>query len=135
MLDPQTNQLTSYWSILMILLKNKKIPCIPLLLHQDKFITDFKQKLKCLIIFLLISVLYWRIQVISPHTLKKMHESQTTIDFSNGDILKKYINLDRNKDQDHDMIIRMVKICDVSICKPLKLIFQSCLESGKLPSE
>ena len=64
-----------------------------------------------------------------------MHESQTTIDFSNGDILKKYINLDRNKDQDHDMIIRMVKICDVSICKPLKLIFQSCLESGKLPSE
>ena len=29
----------------------------------------------------------------------------------------------------------MVKICDDSICKPLKLIFQSCLESGKFPSE
>ena len=25
----------------------------------------------------------------------------------------------------------MIKICDTSICKPLKLIFQSCLESGK----
>ena len=29
----------------------------------------------------------------------------------------------------------MVKICGDSICKPLKLIFQSCLESGKFPSK
>ena len=28
-----------------------------------------------------------------------------------------------------------MKICDDSTCKPLKLIFQSCLESGKFPSE
>ena len=33
------------------------------------------------------------------------------------------------------IIIRRVKICDDSICKPLKLIFQSCLEIGKFPSE
>ena len=31
--------------------------------------------------------------------------------------------------------IRMVKICGTSICRPLKLIFQSCLESGKFPTE
>ena len=31
--------------------------------------------------------------------------------------------------------IRMVKIRDSSICRPLKLIFQSCLESGKFPTE
>ena len=31
--------------------------------------------------------------------------------------------------------IRMVKICDDSICKSLKLIFQSFLESGRFPSE
>ena len=31
--------------------------------------------------------------------------------------------------------MRMVKICDDSICKPLKLIFQSCLESGKFSSK
>ena len=29
----------------------------------------------------------------------------------------------------------MIKICDTSICKPLKLIFQSCLESGKFLNE
>ena len=27
--------------------------------------------------------------------------------------------------------IRMIKICDTSICRPLKLIFQSCLKSWK----
>ena len=29
----------------------------------------------------------------------------------------------------------MIKIFDTSICRPLKLIFQSCLESGKFPIE
>ena len=29
----------------------------------------------------------------------------------------------------------MLKICDDFICKPLKLIFHSRLESGKFPSE
>ena len=29
----------------------------------------------------------------------------------------------------------MLKICDESICKPLGIIFQSCLENGKFPSE
>ena len=31
--------------------------------------------------------------------------------------------------------IRMTKICDTSVFRPLKLIFQSCLESGKFPIE
>ena len=29
----------------------------------------------------------------------------------------------------------MLKIFDESICKPLSIIFQSCLENGKFPSE
>ena len=61
-----------------------------------------------------------------------MRESLTTIDFSNNDIVKIIRNLDPNKAHGHDMIsIRMVKICDDSICKLLKLIAQSCLEIGK----
>ena len=31
--------------------------------------------------------------------------------------------------------IRMINICDTSICRPLKLIFQSCLESEKFSTE
>ena len=72
-----------------------------------------------------------------PATLsEKTHESLTTIDFSINDNLKIIRNLDPNEAYGHDIIsIRMVKICDDSICKPLKLIFQSCLESGKFPSK
>ena len=72
-----------------------------------------------------------------PTTLpKKTSESLTTTDFSNNDILKIIRKLDPNKAHGHDMIsIRIVKICDDSICKPLKLVFQSCLESGTFPSE
>ena len=33
------------------------------------------------------------------------------------------------------IIIWMIKICDASIYKPLELIFRSCLENGKFPTE
>ena len=34
----------TYWSILKTFSNNKKIPCIPPLFHENKFITDFKEK-------------------------------------------------------------------------------------------
>ena len=44
--------------------------------------------------------------------------------------------LDPNKAHGHDMIsIRMLKICGYSIYKPLQLIFRSCIENEKFPSE
>ena len=118
-------------------MNNKKIPCIPPLFHQDKFIIDFKEKAEMFNNFFIDQCSILRNKSELPATLsKKMRESLTTIDFSNKDILKIIRNLDPNKAHGHDMIIiRMVKICDDFICKPLKLIFQSCLESGKFPSE
>ena len=41
--NPLTSRKT-YWSILKTFLNNKKIPCIPALFHENKFITDFKEK-------------------------------------------------------------------------------------------
>ena len=59
-----------------------------------------------------------------------MRESLTTINFSNNDNPKIIGNLEPNKTHGHDM-----KICDGSICKPLKLIFQSRLEIGNFSRE
>ena len=57
------------------------------------------------------------------------------VEFSTNDILKIIRNLNPNKDHSHDMIsIRMLKICDGSISKPLGIIFRSCLENGKFRS-
>ena len=36
--------LKTYWSLPKILLNNKKIPCIPPLLQNNKYVTDFKKK-------------------------------------------------------------------------------------------
>ena len=87
-------------------MNNEKIPCIPPLLHQDKFIIDFKEKAEmfnnCFAdqCFILKNKL--------PATLSKNHS-----DFSNKDILKIIRNLDSNKVHGHDMIsIRIVKSCD-----------------------
>ena len=44
-LDPSTSPKT-YWSILKTFLNNKKIPIIPPVFHDNKFITDFTQKAK-----------------------------------------------------------------------------------------
>ena len=33
-----------YWSLLNNFLNNKKMPLIPLLFHENKFVTDFKEK-------------------------------------------------------------------------------------------
>ena len=43
-------------------------------------------------------------------------------------------NLDLNKSHGHDIIsVNVLKICNDSICKPIKLIFQFCLESEMVP--
>ena len=45
-------------------------------------------------------------------------------------------NLDPNKAHGHDQIsIRMLKLCSNSICKPLEIIFNRCLETGTFPNE
>ena len=67
---------------------------------------------------------------------KLMSDSLSTICFTSDHILKMIKNLDPNKAHGYDMIIiRMVKLCDVSLCKPLELIFKSCLESEEFPLE
>ena len=122
------------------MINNKKIPCIPPLLHQDKFVTDFKEKANIFNNYFVNQCSIVSNDSKLPLTLTKKnthtHESLSTINFSTDDILKIIRNLDPNKAHGHDMIsIRKIKICDTSICRSLKLIFQSCLESGKFPTE
>ena len=45
-------------------------------------------------------------------------------------------NLDSNKARAHDEIsIKMLKICGSSVCKPLQIIYKSCLDRGKFLQE
>ena len=60
----------------------------------------------------------------------------SNVQISNESIIKIISNLDPNKAHGHDMIsIRMLKLCGPSLCKPLSIIFKSCLSQMKFPVE
>ena len=59
-----------------------------------------------------------------------------SIHFSSSDIAKIISHLNPNKVHGHNMLsIRMIKLCGNSICKPLSIIFNDCLNKGKFPHE
>ena len=136
MMNPLTSTKT-YWSILKSFLNNKKIPCIPPLFHQNRYITKCKDKAELFNNFFgnqcsLIN----NSSVLSSLLFKRTENVISSIDFGLDDIAKIIPNLDPNKPHDYDMIsICMLKICGNSIYKPLQLIFRSCIENGKFPSE
>ena len=127
----------TYWSILKTFLNNKKIPVIPPIFYDNRFITDFKQKAE------IFNSHFFKqcTRLINNSTIlsqcpQKLNESLHSITFEINDIEKIIKNLDPNKSHGHDMLsIRMLKLCGESIYKPLNLIFKSCLETGQFPSD
>ena len=96
---------------------------------------DFRRKVEIFNTFFAKQCSLINTSSVLPTTLTmKSRESLSTIRFTSDDILKIIRNLDPNKDK-YMISIRMVKLCDASLCKPLELIFKSCLESGKFPLE
>ena len=101
------------------------------------YVTDFKQK--CQLFnshFSEQCTLLKNISTLPNICSKHTNNILDTIIFSKEDIYKIIKNLDPNKAHGHDMIsIRMIKLCGISICKPLEIIFLKCLSSGKFPPE
>ena len=136
LLDSKTSS-KSYWPILKTFLNNKKISSTPPLLHNGKFIMDLKEKAELFNDFFSKE---WapvnNNNKLSSVLTKKTCKSLWSVEISTYDILQIIRNLNTNKAHGHHVIsIRMFKICDESICKPLGIIFRSCLENGKFPSE
>ena len=109
--DPSTCP-KCYWILLKTLLNGRKIPCIPPLFHDNKFITDLKEKSE-----IFNSFLAKQCSVIdNGSTLPSLfpliiEKSLSDVDFSVHDIKNIINKLDSNK----------------AICKPLNIIFKSCL--------
>ena len=119
-------------------LNNKKIPCIPPLFHDNDFVTDFQKKKAEIFnnFFAKQCTVVPNSSILPSVFIRKTNKSLSTLTFCSDEIKKVIRNLDSNKAHGHDMLsIRILKICDDSLCGPLEFIFHSCIETGKFPSE
>ena len=95
-----------------VFLNNKKIPIIPPLFHENKFVTDFKEKAELFNAFFAKQCSLIDNNSSLPKNLIYLTEKRLSkIRFSEDDIAKIIQNLDPNKAHGHDQIsIRMLKI-------------------------
>ena len=79
--DPNASS-KCYWSLLKTLLYGKKIPCIPPLFHDDKYIVDFQEKVSFFFTDLFFSLFYSRnSQVSDLETLALINCSPSIMKF------------------------------------------------------
>ena len=126
----------AYYALLKFFLNNRKILVISPLFHNNKFVTDFKKKAELFNSFFAKQCSLIKNDSKLPLRLRFLTDKRlSTIKFVDTDILKIIRNLNPNKAHGHDKLsIRMLKICDNSICRPLELIFNDCLANGIVPS-
>ena len=93
----------NYWSLLKIFLNNKKIPLIPPLFHENRFITDFKEKAE-----LFNSFLFNQCSLLTncsklPTNLGYLTDKRLrTINFTVGHMEEIIVSFNPNKAHDYD---------------------------------
>ena len=122
----------SCWTILKTFYNKGKIPpLMPQLLVNNSFVIDFKEKAN------LFSEFFWKqcTPVANDSTLPTLleisNETLSSLEVTASDIGKIIKALKVNKAHGHDEIsIRILKVCESAITKPLYLIFKNCLSSN-----
>ena len=128
-------QANTYWSILKTFYNDKKVPLIPPLLIDDKFVTDIKTKANIFNKFFADQCTPLKNNSILPTNQIFLTQARLEfLEFNEGEILKIIRALDINKAHGHDDIsIRMIKICDKSLLKPLTILFKNSISSCCYP--
>ena len=128
-------QAKTYWSILKTFYNDKKIPIIPHLLIDDKFVTDIQTKANIFNKFFADQYTPLKNGSVLPKGQIFLTQSRLcTLHFDEKELIKIIRNLNVHKAHGHDNIsIRMIKICDKSILKPLILLFENSTKSSYYP--
>ena len=115
--------------LLKIFLNNRKIPDITQLFHNNKFVTDFKEKAELFNSFFAKQCSLIKSGSKLPPRLHFLTDKRLSmVKFVNNDILKIIQNLNPNKAHGYDKIsIRLLRLCGDSLCRHLELIFNNCL--------
>ena len=125
----------AYWGLLKVFLNNHKIPAIPPLFHNNKFIPDFMEKARLFNSFFAKQYSIIKKDSKFPLRLHFLTDKRlSTVKLVNTDILKIIHNLNPNKAHGPDKVnIQMLQICGNSLHRSLELIFNDCLANGIYP--
>ena len=98
-------------------LSNKKIPLIPSLFHENKFVTNFLEKTELVnSFFSKQSTLINNASIFTTHIQYLTNDGLSSVTFYQGDITKVFQNLHSGRaNGHHDISIRMLKICGLAI--------------------
>ena len=128
-------QAKTYWSILKTFYNDEKIPLIPPLLIEDKFVTDIQTKASIFNKFFAEQCTPLKNDSLLPLNEIFLTQSRlNSLDFNEDEIIKIIRALNVNKAHGCDDIsIRMIKICDKSLLKPLILLFENSIKDSCYP--
>ena len=125
----------TYWSILKTFYTDKKILLIQPLLIDDKFVNDTKTKADIFNIFFAQQCTPLKNDSKFPSNQIYLTQSKlVSLDFNEDEVLKIIRSLNIHKAHGYDDIsIRMIKICDKSLLKPLIILFKNSAKSSHYP--
>ena len=113
-----------YWSLLKTMLNDKKVPCIPPIFHDNKFVTDFSEKGDLFNSFFAkpCSVIENN-SVLSSSTIPVTDQYLANIELTKDDIKRIINKLDPNEAHGHDMIsIHIMKMSGDAIIELFQII-------------
>ena len=114
----------------------KKIQLTPLILVNNMLISKFKEKANHFNAFFTSQCTPVSHDSGLPNTTNFVtHVGLSSIQFKDQDILKTIHCLNYNKAHGYDDIsIKLLKICNSSIVKPLSIVFKNYLQTGTFPN-
>ena len=124
-----------YWSLIKTLFSGQKVPVFPPLYHNNTIVTDFKVKANMFNnIFSKQCSLLDTDSSLPDNLMPLTNDILDCFEINEEDVISIIQNLKSNKAHGHDNIsIKMLKICDISISKPLTLLFKNCLAESVFP--
>ena len=134
--NPSTSA-KAFWSILKTFVNGKKIPSIPPIFENGKFISNFSSKAMIFNTFFsqqCTNVVTSSTLPSTPYYVSNKRLSQLNFDIAH--ISNIICKLNPNKAHGHDGIsIRMIQLSRESIVKPLFILFRNCFEASVFPNE
>ena len=132
--SPWTSSKT-YWTLINTVLNKVKIPMIPPLYENELFVTDFAEKAQIFNEYFILQCTTINTGSDIPQDTPVTTPLISNFVISDEKILNIIRSLNPNKAHGWDEIsTRMIKLSDIALVLPLRIIFANCLRRGLFPA-